>query len=306
MLKKANLIVYMGGPSDIKEIKPFLYRLFSDRDLINFGVPEFLQKPLAYIIATIRSKKVAPNYQAIGGSSPTVKYAIEIAKAVEEITGVKTFTGMLYSAPLLKEVAAEIKDYGATEIAAISLYPHYSFATAGACIRDVKKHFKNAKTVKSWCRNPHYITWIRKQLENSLKNTKNPFILFSAHSLPAYLIERGDPYIKEIEDTVSLVMKGLDIPFSISYQSKVGPIKWLEPATEEVIEKLGKEGIKELVVFPISFISEHIETLFELDVEYREVAEKAGIEKYIRVPLNHRDKDLITAISQECQKLLRG
>ncbi|WP_457569791.1 ferrochelatase [Desulfurobacterium sp.] len=305
-MKKANLIVYMGGPSNLQEIKPFLYRLFSDRDLINFGVPGFLQKPLAYMIATIRSKKVAPSYEAIGGGSPTVKYSLEIAEAVEKKTGVKTFVGMLYSDPLLEKVAKEMKNYGVDEIAAISLYPHYSFATAGACIRDVKKYFKNAKTVKSWCKNPHYIKWIRKQLEKSLENTKNPYILFSAHSLPAYLIESGDPYVEEIKETVSLVMKGLNIPFSISYQSKVGPIKWLEPSTEETIENLGKSGVKELVVFPVSFISEHIETLFELDVEYREVAEKAGIDKYIRVPLNHKDEDLITAISQECQKLLRG
>ncbi|OMH41345.1 ferrochelatase [Desulfurobacterium indicum] len=305
-MKKANLIVYMGGPSNLQEIKPFLYRLFSDRDLINFGVPKFLQKPLAYMIATIRSKKVAPNYKAIGGGSPTVKYSLEIAEAVEQKTGVKTFVGMLYSEPLLEKVAEEMKNYGAEEIAAISLYPHYSFATAGACIRDVKKYFKNAKMVKSWCKNPHYIKWIRKQLKKSIKNTKNPYILFSAHSLPAYLIESGDPYVKEVKETVSLVMDGLNVPFSISYQSKVGPIKWLEPTTEETIKKLGKENIRELIVFPVSFISEHIETLFELDVEYKEVAEKAGIDRYIRVPLNHKDEDLITAISQECQKLLRG
>ncbi|WP_456395354.1 ferrochelatase [Desulfurobacterium sp.] len=305
-MKKANLIVYMGGPSNLQEIKPFLYRLFSDRDLINFGVPGFLQKPLAYMIATIRSKKVAPNYEAIGGGSPTVKYSLEIAEAVEQRTGTKTFVGMLYSEPLLKKVAEEIKNYRADKVAAISLYPHYSFATAGACIRDVKKYFKNAKTVKSWCTNPYYIKWIRKQLEKSIEKTKNPYILFSAHSLPAYLIESGDPYVKEIKETVSLVMRGLNIPFSISYQSKVGPIKWLEPTTEDTIKKLGKKGIRELVVFPVSFISEHVETLFELDVEYREVAEKAGINRYIRVPLNHMDEDLITAISQECQKLLRG
>ncbi len=296
----------MGGPSSPEEIKPFLYRLFSDRDLINFGVPPFLQKPLAYLIASIRSKKILPNYRAIGGGSPTVRYSLEIAEAVEKATGVKTFVGMLYSQPLLEKVAEEVKNYGATDIAAISLYPQYSFATAGACIRDVKKHFQKARTVKSWCRNPHYIKWIKNQLEKSLAKTKKPFILFSAHSLPAYLINQGDPYIKEVEDTVALVMKNMDVPFTISYQSKVGPIKWIEPTTEETIKKLGKEGIKELVVFPVSFISEHIETLFELDVEYKGIAEKAGIEKYLRVPLNHRDENLISAISEECQKLLRG
>lgn len=306
-MKKAILIVYMGGPSNLQEIKPFLFRLFSDRDLINLGVPSFLQKPLAYLIASARAKKVKPNYEAIGGGSPTVKYSIEIAKEVEKLTGIKTFTGMLYSKPLLTETVKKIKEYNPDEIVAITLYPHYSFATAGACIRDIKKELPNAKVVKSWCDNPHYINWITKQIKSAIKELKNPFLLFSAHSLPKYLIERGDPYLKETEKTVSLVMKNLEqIPYKLSFQSKIGPIEWIEPSTEETIKELGKSGIKELIIFPISFISEHIETLFELDVEYKEVAEKAGIEKYVRVPLNHKDENLIRAVATECEKLFRS
>ncbi len=296
----------MGGPSNLNEIKPFLFRLFSDRDLINLGVPAFLQKPLAYLIATTRTKKVIPHYKAIGGGSPTVKSSIEIAKKIEKLTGIKTFTGMLYSKPLMKEVTKKIEKYNPDEITAITLYPHYSYATAGACIRDVKKHFPTAKTVKSWNKNPYYINWITEQIENSIKELQNPFILFSAHSLPKYLIEQGDPYLKETKETISLVMENFrEFPYKLSFQSKIGPIEWIKPSTEETIEELGKNGIKELIIFPISFISEHIETLFELDVEYKEVAEKAGIEKYVRVPLNHKDENLIKAISTECEKLFR-
>ncbi|SNR59447.1 ferrochelatase [Desulfurobacterium atlanticum] len=305
-MKRAILIVYMGGPSTLKEIKPFLYRLFSDRDLINLGVPSFLQKPLAYLIASIRAKKVKPNYEAIGGGSPTVKYSVEIAKEVEKLTGIKTFTGMLYSKPLLTETVKEIKAYNPDEIVAITLYPHYSLATAGACIRDIRKELPSAKVVKSWNKNPYYIKWITNQIKNSINTLKNPFILFSAHSLPEYLIQQGDPYLNETEETISLVMENFrGFPYKLSFQSKIGPIEWIKPSTEETIEELGEKGVKELVVFPISFISEHIETLFELDVEYKEVAEKAGIERYVRVPLNHKDDNLIKAIATECEKLFR-
>ncbi len=298
----------MGGPSTLDEIKPFLFRLFSDRDLIDFGVPPLFQKPLAYLISTFRSRKVKPQYEAIGGGSPTVKQSIDQAKEVEKLTGIKTFAGMLYSNPLLKEVAEDVKNFSPEKLAVVTLYPQYSMATVGACLRDAKRLLNdfNLEVVTSWCRNKNYIGWIRKQLEEEIKKCSSPHILFSTHSLPKYMIDRGDIYQKEVEDTVKLVMEGLNFPYTISYQSKVGPIDWLEPSTEEMIVKLAREGVKELVVFPISFVSEHIETLYEIDVEYRELAEELGIEKFLRVKLNPTGKDLIRAISEEAIRVLRG
>ena len=306
-MKEAILVVYMGGPSSLDEIRPFLFRLFSDRDLINFGVPSFLQRPLAYLISTLRTPKVKPQYEYIGGGSPTVEQSLKQAKEIEKFTGIRTFAGMLYSRPLLEDVAKEIRKFSPGKISVITLYPQYSLATVGACLRDVKRFLGdfNLKVVDSWCRNDSYISWVKKQLISELKRVSSPYVLFSAHSLPKYLIEKGDIYVKEIEDTVNLVMKDIDVPFEISYQSKVGPVEWLEPSTEDTIVKLAKEGIKELVVFPISFVSEHIETLYEIDVEYRKLATKLGIENFIRVKLNPTDRDLIKAMSEEAVGALR-
>ena len=308
-MKEAILLTYMGAPSSLSEIRPFLYRLFSDRDLINFGVPPFLQKPLAFFISLFRAPKVKPQYKAIGGGSPLVKYTFEQAELLEEKTGIKTFVGMLYSSPLLEDVVKEVLSYSPDVLYVLTLYPQYSLGTAGACLRDVEKLLGGKvpyRAVKSWCRNPSYIKWIQESIKKELSglSPSNTAILFSAHSLPEYFIkEKGDPYVKEIEDTVKLAMEAFsDFPFRISYQSKVGPIKWLEPTTEEELHKLKKEGFKNVVVFPVSFVSEHIETLYELDVEYASVAKELGL-NYRRVKLDHRSSLLVVALATEILRI---
>ncbi len=308
-MKEAVLITYMGAPSKTEEIKPFLYRLFSDRDLINFGVPPFLQKPLAYLIATFRTPKVKPQYEAIGGGSPLVTNSLEQAELIEKETGLKTFVGMLYSEPLLEKTARDITESGFNRIYHLTLYPQFSYGTVGACIRDVEKLLKGkleVKHVKSWTLNPNYIQWIRELLKGELSslNPQETAVLFSAHSLPKYFVEeKKDPYPKEVEATVKEVMKAFpQFNYRISYQSKVGPIEWLEPSTEEELHRIKEEGFKSVVVFPISFISEHIETLYELDVEYGQVAKDLGL-NYRRVKLDHRHPLLIRAISEEIDKL---
>ena len=308
-MKEALLITYMGAPSNTDEIKPFLFRLFSDRDLINFGVPAFLQKPLAYLIATFRTPKVKPQYEAIGGGSPLVSNSVEQAQLVERRTGIKTFVGMLYSEPLLERVANDIEGGGFTTLYHVTLYPQFSYGTAGACIRDVDRLFGGklrVKHVTSWTFNSSYIQWIRELLKNSLSvfAPEETVVLFSAHSIPRYFVEKKrDPYPEEIENTVREVMKAFpEFTYRISYQSKVGPIEWLEPSTEEMLRRVKKEGFRNVVVFPISFVSEHIETLYELDVEYGEVAKSEGL-NYVRVRLDHRHPLLIDAISSEIDKL---
>ncbi|TCK06281.1 ferrochelatase [Phorcysia thermohydrogeniphila] len=308
-MKEAILLTYMGAPSTLSEIRPFLYRLFSDRDLINFGVPPFLQKPLAWLISLFRAPKVKPQYEAIGGGSPLVKYTYEQAELIERKTGIKTFVGMLYSSPLLEEVSEEIVNYSPDLLYVVTLYPQFSFGTAGACLRDVEKLLGGRvpyKAVKSWCRNPYYIRWIQESIERELAglSPKDTAILFSAHSLPEYFIEeKKDLYVDEIKDTVKLVMEAFsEFPFRISYQSKVGPIKWLEPSTEEELHRLREEGFKNVVVFPVSFVSEHIETLYELDVEYAKVAKELSL-NYKRVRLNHCSPLLTEAIISEIWKI---
>jgi len=308
-MKEAVLVTYMGAPSSSDEIKPFLYRLFSDRELINFGVPSFLQKPLAYLIATFRTPRVKPQYESIGGKSPLVKNSIEQAKLLEKSLGIKVFVGMLYSKPLLKEVAEEIAKNGTERIYHLTLYPQFSYATVGACIRDVEKFLKGKaelKHVKSWNLNKNYVKWVRELLKEELfdSHSSETVVLFSAHSLPKYFVEeKKDPYPSEIRETVERVMEAFPgFNYRISYQSKVGPIEWLKPTTEEALKLLKQEGFKRVVVFPISFVSEHIETLYELDVEYGKLAKELGID-YKRVKLDHKHPLLISAMAEEINKL---
>lgn len=305
-MKEAILLVYMGAPSSLEEVQPFLYRLFSDRDLINFGAPAFLHKPLAYLISLFRAPKVKPHYEAIGGGSPLLKYTKEQAKLIEERMGIKTFVGMTYSEPLLEKVAREIEIYHPDNLYVLTLYPQYSAATAGACLMAVEKLLGKkikCRAVKSWCINPFYIRWIQTLIKEELHGLEEPLILFSAHSLPEYFVKNGDVYVKEVKDTVSSVMEEFSgIPYRICYQSKVGPIEWLKPSTESILKQLSKEGRKEVVVFPLSFVSEHIETLYELDIQYGKLAEQLGLE-YRRVKLNHRHLLLLNAIVSEIDKL---
>ncbi|MEO2082960.1 MAG: ferrochelatase, partial [Desulfurobacteriaceae bacterium] len=254
-MKEAVLITYMGARSSLEEIRPFLYRLFSDRDLINFGVPSFFQKPLAFLISLFRTPKVSPQYRAIGGGSPLVAYSLEQAGLLEKRLGLKVFVGMLYSEPLLSRTVKELKAYNPDVVYHLTLYPHYSRATVGACVRDVERHIEQEFRifhVKSWADNSRYVEWIRKSLKSELNgaNPEETVVLFSAHSLPKYFIEKfQDPYVNEVKRTVRLVMESFPrFRSRISYQSKVGPIEWLRPSTEEELKKIAEEGFKRVVV----------------------------------------------------------
>ncbi len=303
--REAVFLTYMGGISNLKEVKPFLYRVFSDKRTLNLHVPKPIQKLIAYSMATARTAGVKRHYAAIGGGSPVVRYSIEQAQLIEKRLNIKTFAGMCYSEPFINDVAKKIIAYKPDIVYVLSLYPQFSRATSGVCFEMANESLKNIeqKIVKSWCRNPLYVRWIQRAISRSIGNLKQPYLLFSAHSLPISVINSGDVYQKEVEETVRLVMKAFKgVPFSISYQSKVGPVEWLGPSTPNTIKELSSGGVKSVVVFPISFVSEHIETLYELDIEYMSLAKGLGID-IKRVMLNHRDPLLIEALSDEVEKL---
>jgi ferrochelatase len=305
MAKEAIFLTYMGGVSNLSDVKPFLYRVFSDKRALNLHVPECLQKLIAYIMATMRTPKAKKHYATIGGGSPVVRYSVEQAQLIGKRLNIKAFAGMCYSEPFISNVARNIIAYKPDVVYILSLYPQFSRATSGVCFEMVNESLKGMekKIVKSWCRNPFYVRWIQNSISESIKDMDKPYLLFSAHSLPISVIKAGDVYQKEIEETVRLVMKAFrGVPFSISYQSKVGPIKWLEPSTPDTIRELASEGIRSLVVFPISFVSEHIETLYEIDVEYASIARKLGV-NFKRVKLDHKNPLLIEALSSEIEKL---
>lgn len=296
------LLLNLGGPEQLDDVRPFLYNLFSDPEIIRLPF-RWLQKPLAWFIATSRAKTSQENYRQIGGGSPLRRITEEQARALQEDLRSRgldatVYIGMRYWNPFTEEAIADIKRDGIEELVVLPLYPQFSISTSGSSFRlledlwnaDPELQRIKYSVIPSWYDRPGYIESMADLLAQELEHCINPetaTIFFSAHGVPvSYVQEAGDPYQTEIENCTTLIMKALNRPnpHVLAYQSRVGPVEWLQPYTEEKLEDLGKQGVKELVVVPISFISEHIETLQEIDMEYREVALEAGIEQFRRVP----------------------
>jgi ferrochelatase len=296
------LVLNLGGPDSLRAVRPFLFNLFSDREIIRLG-PALLQKPLAYLISLLRSGKTREAYELIGGKSPILDITSGQADALEKALnnaglGVrqpafKVFVGMRYWRPFIGDTVQKMHEEGIRRVVALSLYPHYSIATTGSALSALQKVLSGYPMevfrVRSWFDHPLYIDALVESIrrgmgifrENPGPGTENSeqdvHVLFSAHSLPEKFIEEGDPYVDHIMGTIREITKKIDIPWSLSYQSKSGPVKWLEPSTEEALRKFADQGIKNLLVVPISFVSDHIETLYEIDILYKSMAGKSGI-----------------------------
>lgn len=296
------LLLNLGGPEQLSDVRPFLYNLFSDPEIIRIPFP-WLQKPLAWFISTSRSQKSQENYRQIGGGSPLRRITEEQANALQtNLRGkgldASVYIGMRYWNPFTEEAIAQIKADGIQELVVLPLYPQFSISTSGSSFRlledlwnaDPELQKIKYTVIPSWYDRPGYVESMSDLLRQELDQCADPekaTIFFSAHGVPvSYVTEAGDPYQTEIEGCTALIMKTLNRPnpHVLAYQSRVGPVEWLQPYTEDKLEELGEEGVKELVVVPVSFISEHIETLQEIDMEYRELAQEAGIEHFRRVP----------------------
>ncbi|MFZ3137853.1 MAG: ferrochelatase [Thermodesulfovibrionales bacterium] len=297
------ILLNLGGPDSLQAVRPFLYNLFSDKQIIRLG-PSFMQKPLAWLISTIRSKKTEQYYKLIGGKSPILDITKAQAKALEECLNselrtqnsehsFKVFIGMRYWSPFIEDIIPEIYNNGIRKVIALSLYPQYSVTTSGSSISKLKEVLSNYQMetvyISSWHAHPLYIEalvdLIKKGIEsftvNAKRRTQNAepevHVLFSAHSLPQKIIDEGDPYADQTIETIQEITKRIPLKWHLSYQSKSGPVQWLEPSTEDKIKELAGEGVKNLLVVPISFISDHIETLYEIDILYKKLAESLGI-----------------------------
>ncbi|MGL4880225.1 MAG: ferrochelatase [Waterburya sp.] len=296
------LLLNLGGPDKIEDVRPFLYNLFSDPEIIRLPVKAF-QKPLAWLISTLRASKSQENYLEIGGGSPLREITEAQAKALEtklKLMGqdAKIYIGMRYWHPFTEEAIAQIKNDGVNKVVILPLYPQFSISTSGSSFRVLEEKWSSDQAlgaieytlIPSWYNHSGYLRSMADLIAQELDKFPNPeqvHVFFSAHGVPvSYVEEAGDPYQQEIEACTRLIMQTLGRPnqYTLAYQSKVGPVEWLQPYTDDALEELGAEGIEDLVVVPISFVSEHIETLQEIDIEYREVAEEAGIKNFHRVP----------------------
>jgi ferrochelatase len=296
------LLLNLGGPDKLEDVRPFLFNLFSDPEIIRLPL-KVLQKPLAWLISTLRARKSQENYQQIGGGSPLRRITEAQGKALaERLEAIgqeaKIYIGMRYWHPFTEEALEEIKRDRINKLVILPLYPQFSISTSGSSFRVLEEMWKQDGSLRqieytlipSWYNHPEYLRAMADLIAEKLGQFSHPdtvHIFFSAHGVPqSYVDEAGDPYQQEIEDCTRLIMKTLNRPndYTLAYQSRVGPVEWLKPYTEDALKELGEKGIKDLLVVPISFVSEHIETLQEIDLEYREIAEEAGIHNFQRVP----------------------
>lgn len=291
--KIAIVLLNLGGPDSLDAVEPFLFNLFSDRDI--FKLP--FQKTLAAFIAKKRSPKVIKEYELIGGKSP-IGYWTELQRGMLENKlrnddiNADVLIAMRYWHPLTNEAVEKVGKSDYSKIMLLPLYPHFSVSTTGSSFNEWNRYYKGDKAkivyVNDYYNNTTYAKAINQRIDETLLKfpenvRKDVQLVFSAHGTPVSYVKKGDPYSHQIKETVRLVMKqGINShEYHECYQSKVGPVKWLEPSTDKMIEELAAKGKKHLLIIPISFVSDHVETSFELDIEYRHIAEKSGIENYI-------------------------
>jgi ferrochelatase len=293
MNRTAVVLLNLGGPDSLEAVQPFLENLFNDPDI--FKLP--FQKSLARFISRKRAPKVIKEYELIGGKSP-LNYWTEKQRSMLEQKlkasgfNAEVFTAMRYWKPLTSEISAIIEKENLSQIILLPLYPQYSISTTGSSFNEWKRvysgDFNKLSFVESFQTHPLYISAINQRINETLLRFPEEFrnsvqLVFSAHGTPVSYVKKGDPYSKQIEETIESVMKQRNFSHEhhLCFQSKVGPAKWLEPATDDMIKKLSSLGKKHLLIIPISFVSDHVETAFELDIEYRHVADECGIRNYI-------------------------
>ncbi|MFN5466466.1 MAG: ferrochelatase [Cyanobacteriota bacterium] len=328
MAKVGVLLLNLGGPERIQDVAPFLYNLFSDPEIIRLPIPA-LQRPLAWLVSTLRSSKSQDAYRSIGGGSPLRRITEHQARELQSLLrqqniDATTYVAMRYWHPFTESAVADIKADAIEEVVVLPLYPQFSISTSGSSFRELQRlrqadpQFSQLpiRCIRSWYDHPGYIRAMVGLIAQSVREADDPskaHVFFSAHGVPkSYVDEAGDPYQREIEACTQLIMAKLQKelghanPYTLAYQSRVGPVEWLKPYTDDALRELGKSGVNDLVVVPISFVSEHIETLEEIDLEYAEIAHEAGIANFLRVPALNTDSTFIHGLADLVTQALDG
>lgn len=293
MNKIAVVLFNLGGPDSIEAIEPFLFNLFCDPDIFKIPIG---QKAFAKFISSRRAPKVAEEYKLIGGKSPIGEWTEVQRKMLEaelrkEFDTIDVFTAMRYWNPLTEVTAGKVFEGNYDKVILLPLYPHHSITTTGSSFNEWKRVWKGDWNkmlhVCQYYDNKNYVKALNERIDEGLldfpENVREEVqLVFSAHGTPVSLVKKGDSYSEHIKITAACVMAARNHSHEhhLCYQSKVGPVKWLEPSTDQMIEKLAEEGKENLLIIPISFVSDHVETLFELDIEYRHVADKVNIKNY--------------------------
>ena len=306
-MKKALLFLNMGAPRNLDEVELFLKNMFNDKNIITVK-SDLLRKFIAFMIVQSRKKEAKENYKKLGGSSPLVKHTKDFMKVAKEVfTEYEVRTIMRYTPPFASEVLKELKQKGIKEITLIPLYPQYSTTTTKSSLEDIEETLQKLewepkiKIVEKFYKEDFYLDVIVKDIKKALqgKEAKEFDLIFSAHSLPQKIVNSGDPYQKEVEEQVEILkdmLKELEFKdIHLAYQSKLGPVKWLEPSLEDKLNSLENKNV---IIYPISFILDNSETEFELSIEYEEVAKELGYKNYIVVPCINDNKEFIKGFKE--------
>lgn len=315
--RRAVVLFNLGGPDSLAAVEPFLFNLFSDPDIFRLPLGWLLQKPLARLIARRRAPEAAEGYRAIGGRSPLLENTMAQAEALQQALNAQAevrvaaganhrtapahdaydvFVCMRYWHPRATEVVARLKAGRYDTVVLLPLYPQYSLTTTGSSYNEFMRACQMAsyspsiRLIHDWYQEPDYQRAIVESLQQALREFPDPNpahveCLFSAHGLPQKFVRAGDPYERQIQATYEAVRAQLGWPHTtLCYQSRVGPLEWLRPYTDDVIRAKGAAGAKQMLVYPIAFVSDHIETLFELGITYAKLARECGVTHYRVVP----------------------
>ncbi|MHB8534948.1 MAG: ferrochelatase [Sulfuricaulis sp.] len=308
--RSAVVLCNLGGPDSLSSVRPFLFNLFSDPDIFRLPLGLLTQRPFAMLIARRRTHEAAKGYAAIGGKSPILDFTNAQAGALARVLGeaFDVHVCMRYWHPLTDRVVTTLKQKNYARVILLPLYPQYSVTTSGSSYHEFQRqcerqHYHPAVSlIRQWYDQPDYQAAIVETLRAEAQKFPDPDprhieLLFSAHGLPRKIVDRGDPYERQIRATYDALCAQLGWPHTtLCYQSRVGPLEWLRPYTDDVIREKAAAGVKQMLVYPIAFVSDHVETLFELGITYADLAHARGIAQYRVAPALNSHPRFIEAL----------
>lgn len=321
------LALNLGGPRTLDDVRPFLQRLFADREIIRLPGGARGQRWISALIVRARLPAVRRNYASIGGGSPIHRHTAAqvegVARRLADRLGrpCQPYIAFRYAAPSSDDALRAMAADGVEDVVALTLYPHYSTATTGSSLRELARAVDRQgfagrfriRTVDRWYDDGGYLDVLARRVRLALgawprTRRRDMVLLFSAHSLPMSFVEDGDPYPMHVAATIQGVLRRLgdDAPPTcvLGYQSQTGPVRWLEPRTEHLLRRLGRDGVRDVLVVPISFVSDHIETLYEVDQLFAHAALAAGITTFRRMPSLNDDPEFLDALADMVQRAL--
>ncbi|MCT7615306.1 ferrochelatase [Aliarcobacter butzleri] len=300
--KKALVLLNMGGARDKSELKMFLTNMFNDENILTIK-NAFIRKMVASFITNSRLESAWKNYEKIGNHSPINPLTEQLVnKCNDKIENYKTYQVMRYTPPFAKEIISQMKKDGIKEVLLLPLYPQYSTTTTKSSLEDFIKFAKNSfsiSSIETFYKNDKFNQCIVNEILNNVEDETSYNLVFSAHGLPQKIVDAGDPYEKQMNEHVKILSEELQKreknfkSINLAYQSKVGPLKWLEPSLENMLKNFKNENV---IIYPLSFIVDNSETVFELDIEYKEIAHEIGIKEYKVCSCVNDSEEFIEAI----------